>query len=387
MRRPRETKPQVTSLYQIRFRPGDWIAELSDVEKDHLRHLLFSVSQALFVSVEDYTITSCGLDVILKIPKKETADRLSDAQILHLMGFMRGEALLHTIAHGLSHPVPRLRLVYSDQLGKHRKMCCDLSSFGKILAQTFSCWWKIRHPGNTSFWKERFSTLLLKNSLPKTISTARSVLQQKLIDQGIEPDRYPWCGISTPAPAHPGTVRSAHGFHLPPSSEKNFRVTKTDRKASRKKPVSRRAVRPHLKERIIALLDTDLTQSTIAAKVDCSRAYVSLVRIERERESEKLPCKVGRKPLPDAAHLTRKQAQTLRNALNTKIPPDFGLRSGGFNRPWNRVNIYVLCRRLFGLSVGRDYLDALLVSWRMISLPQPQRKRQTTRPAGRNAPG
>lgn len=385
MRRPRVTKPQLTSLYQIRFRPGDGIAELSDVEKDHLRHLLFSVSQALFVGVEDYAITSRGLDVILKVPKKETADRLSDAQILHLMGFMRGEALLHTIAHGLSHPVPRLRLVYSDQLGKHRKMCCDLSSFGKILAKTFSCWWKIRHPGNASFWRERFSTLLLENALPETISTARSVLRQKLVDLGIEPDRYPWCGISTPAPAHPGSVRSAHGFHLPASSEKNFRVRKTDRKASGKTPVSRRAVRPNLKERINVLLGTGLAQSAIAAKVDCSRPYVSLVRIERE--SGKLPGKAGRKPLPDAAHLTRKQAQTLRDALNTRIPPDFGLSSGGFNRPWNRVNIYVLCRRLFGLSVSRDYLDALLVSWRMISLPQPRRKRQTKRAAGPDAPG
>ena len=367
MRKPRNTDSSTTSLYHLRFLLGDWVADFSDEEKTCLRHLLFVATRALIIEIIDYAITPRGLEVLVKVPPRATTEKLRPRQLLHLMSLLRGDSKALLLAHGLEHPVPRLRASYTAQIERQRAICCDLSVFGKLFAQSYARWWKTRHPGKLLVWRGRFWSQLLPNTRAATIATS-AVILETLRSHGISPAAYPWRAVACPPPAPPKSIRAIPEFQPAPGGP-HFKSS--TRQPAKRKGSPSPATIPSLKEQILALLPQGHTQAAIAAMLGCTRAYVCLVKIKST--NGKVPAIRGRKRLPPAVALNRQQAATLREALTTKSPGDFDLPTGGYSQPWNRLNVARLCRVLFGHRSRSSNLDALLVSWKVIRPPRTHR--------------
>lgn len=364
MRKSRISDPSTTSVYHLRFLVGDWVPDLSDEEKAQLRHLFFTVARALLIEIIDYAITPRGLEVIAKVPPHANAGKLSPRQLLHLISLLMGDFQFRSLAHGLDHPVPRLRATYAARIERHRAICCDLSAFGKILAQSYARWWKVRNPGKPLVWRDRFWSQLLPNTRPATIATSSAAILETLRAHGIRPANYPWCAAACPPPKPPKSIRAIPEFHPAPGAA-HF-TTGVRRSAGSKDPGDT-ANDSGLRKKILALLPEGHPQVAIAAKLGCSRAYVSLVKIQAATGEvpAKPRLKPGPKRLPPPVDLNRKQTAMLREALTTKLPPDFGLLAGGFSQPWNRLNAARLCRVLFGMRACPANLDALLAAWKI----------------------
>ena len=363
MRKARECNPTTTSVYHLRFLVGDWVPDLSDEEKSHLRDLFFTVARALLIEIIDYAITPRGLEVIAKVPPHTHAGKLRSSQLLHLISLLMSDYQFRSLSQGLDHPVPRLRASYAARVEQHRGICCDLSAFGKILAQSFARWWKIRNPGKQLVWRDRFWSQLLTNRRADTIA-ASAAIQDTLRAHGIRPADYPWHAAVCPPPEPQRSIRAIPEFHPAPETA---RYTTGVRKSTDRRIPRAASKGSSIKERILKLLPEGHTQTVIAAKVGCSRAYVSMVKIQVETGEipAKTRPKLPPKPLPAPAVLSRKQTAVLREALTTKLPRDFELPAGGFSQPWNRINAALLCRTLFGMRLRPSNLDALLVAWKI----------------------
>lgn len=182
---------------------------LGDLDKEHLRRLLWQQAAFSGLEVITYCLLSNHIHLLLRVPPGGDA---SDPQLVERARAYYGPTSLYvqTLQHALSAlgSLPEdLRTGLVERMG-------DVSVFMKELKQRFSRWYNRVHQRFGTLWAERFKSLVVEDE-PGTVRTVAAYVDLNPVRAGLVKDAkdYRWSGYGEAVAGSAWARRGLASFH------------------------------------------------------------------------------------------------------------------------------------------------------------------------------
>ncbi len=192
MRQTRIKIEGVESVYHCMTKivGGDFLLE-GDREKEVLRKQIWKVSAFCGVEVLTYCIMSNHFHILVRTPRRDALDELSDKEILRRTGCIYSKEKVEFFESRFDEGGDirkRFRANLLSRMG-------DISLFMKELKQRFSIWYNKTHRRTGTLWGERFKSVLVQDD-PFALMTIAAYIDLNPVRARIvsDPVEYRYCG-------------------------------------------------------------------------------------------------------------------------------------------------------------------------------------------------
>jgi putative transposase len=226
--RARLTTPEREAHYHLATRLSGNLPLLEQEHRGMLRTMLRNVAQYCGVVVLNFTILDNHFHLLLKVPKRDSRDALTQGellgrvQVLHpdlaplLTGVLfpenkemedgtkrLGSALEHFGTRLMQGKAPMRSAQESAldwatrELERHRGLMCELGMFVRLLKQRFSKWFNATNDRFGTLWTDRFRSMLLEDR-PEVLQAVSAYIDLNAVRRGWveEPADYKYCGLA-----------------------------------------------------------------------------------------------------------------------------------------------------------------------------------------------
>ena len=165
---------------------------LKPLEREFVRHMLLVVAAYCGIEVVAFTIANSNFQVLIRIPKKSTADAaLTDAEVLQRIQILHGPRRHAWWAGWYRHGDPRWKAKrWQCVHAMHHR-----SRFMKIFKQRCGVWLNDRHPEMPKgLWADRYVSYPVEDN-PRAILAAAAAVEMTLVHARLvdDPAEYRWC--------------------------------------------------------------------------------------------------------------------------------------------------------------------------------------------------
>lgn len=182
-------------------------------EKRHFRLWIRKLETFCGVEVITYCLMSNHFHILLRVPEKGSAPKLTVEGLLGLLPVIyQGEDLLSA-----TQEIERALAAQDEAwvgriLARYEARRHSLPVFMKELKQRFTRWFNRRHSRKGTLWEERYRSVLVEGAA-STLATVAAYVDLNPVRAGIveNPEDYPWSGY---AEACGGSKRARRGLLL-----------------------------------------------------------------------------------------------------------------------------------------------------------------------------
>ncbi len=167
-------------------------------EKRHFRLWMRKLEAFCGVEVITYCLMSNHFHILLRVPDKEAAPKLTVERLLGLLPLIyRGEDLLSAVQEIERALAAQDEAWVGRILARYEARRHSLPVFMKELKQRFTRWFNRQHSRKGTLWEERYRSVLVEGSA-STLATVAAYVDLNPVRAGIveNPEDYPWCGYA-----------------------------------------------------------------------------------------------------------------------------------------------------------------------------------------------